>query len=377
VNSTSPDPQPAQTVALPTDPKALRKIVRELRDRADYLDTTGGKLLKKHGKTLAPEVQRILRDQLGALRAARSAAAGDGQVDQVRALDRAVAQFDDGLTSHLGRYRKSPTREFVEAIAWALVLTVGIRAFVFEAFKIPTGSMIPTLAIHDHLFVNKFLYGLKIPFTRVKFWALRDPLPGEIVVFEYPYDDDEDSAGKDLIKRVVAVAGQKVRMVDNVLHIDDQPVPRQVVEEAGDCGQGGGRRCRIVRECLGGQVYTTQHHVSPAPGLLEADNAAEWPPSEWSGLRYGAHARRYAPPDNKDFPNFVVPQGHLLVMGDNRDNSKDGRYFGLVPLDVVKGKAGVRWWAFADDWFKPELSRMFELVHSEAGGGSCAGWPAK
>ena len=388
---------PAPARALPADAKSLRRALRELRERADYLDASGSKLLKKHGKTLATEVDRLLRDQLSAMRGARTAAAGDGQLAQVQALDRAVAAFDEGLTVHLGQHRKSPTREFVEAIAVALLLTLAIRAFVFEAFKIPTGSMIPTLQIHDHLFVNKFLYGLKIPFTRIKFLALRDPAPGEIVVFEYPYDDDADSSGKDLIKRVIAVAGQKVRLVDNVIHIDGKPVKRKILEEAGDCGAssyGGMRKCRIARECLGGKLYITQHHVSVAPGLIDADNSADWPPAEYNGLRYGPHAMRYSPPENKDFPDFVVPVGHLLVMGDNRDNSKDGRFFGLVPLDTVKGKAGTRWWAYHDrtkeqtdaegvvgqipDWLRPDGGRMFEFVHTDVAGGTCDGWdPSK
>ncbi len=393
-----PPPEPGTAAsALPTDPKALRRALRELRERAEYLETTGTKLLRKHGKGLAADVAHILQDQLAAMRAARHAATGDGQLVAVQALDRAVAIFDEALMLHLGQHRKSPTREFIEAIAVALLLTLAIRAFVFEAFKIPTGSMIPTLQIHDHLFVNKFLYGLKIPFTRIKFLALRDPAPGEIVVFEYPYDDDADSSGKDLIKRVVAVAGQKVRLAGNVVHIDGKPVKRKILEEAGDCGQssyGDARKCRIAKECLGGKLYVTQHHVSIAPGFIDADNSADWPSPEWNSLRYGPHAMRYSPPENRDFPDFVVPPGHLLVMGDNRDNSKDGRFFGLVPLDTVKGKGGTRWWAYHDrpnsvtdtegwvgqlaDWMRPDVGRMFEFVHEDLPGGTCDIWdPSK
>ncbi len=370
-------PQPPN---VPTEPKALRRALRQLRERSEYLESTGESLLRKRGRLLSPEVLQVLRDQLAALRQARAQTAGDAGQEEVARFDRTVAAFDDGLNVHLGQFRKSPTRELVEAIALALLLTLGIRAFVFEAFKIPTGSMIPTLQIHDHLFVNKFLYGLKIPFTRLKYLALRDPKPGEIVVFEYPYDDDPDSAGKDLIKRVIAVAGQRVRMVDNAIQIDGKPIGRKIVDQAGDCGQssmGGAYRCKVVQECLGGFVYTAQHHVSAAPGLLDVDNSANWPPAEWNGLRYGPHAMRFSPPENREFPDFVVPDGHLLVMGDNRDNSKDGRFFGLVPLDTVKGKAGVRWWAFVDDWYRPELPRMFEFIHQDAPDGDCARWQAQ
>lgn len=366
----------SQSHPLPADPKALRRALRQLRERCEYLESAGENLLRKRGKLLPPEVLRLLRDQLTALRVTRAQTPGDATTEQITVFDKAVAQFDEALSIHLGQFRKSPTRELVEAIAIALLLTLGIRAFVFEAFKIPTGSMIQTLQIHDHLFVNKFLYGLKIPFTRLKYMTWREPKPGEIIVFEYPYDDDADSAGKDLIKRVIAVAGQKVRMVDNVIFIDGKPIKRKVLQQAADCGQSslGGYKCKVTRECIGGQLYIAQHHVSPALGLLDGDNNSDWPPAMWSGLRYGPHAMGYSPPDNSHFPDYLVPAGHMLVMGDNRDNSKDGRFFGLVPLDTVKGKAGVRWWAFVDDWYRPELTRMFEVIHQEAPDLDCANW---
>ncbi len=358
------------------DSRALRRWVRDLREKADYLDASGARLMRKHGRHLPAEIQTILGDQLANVRARRQQTKPDAGAEEVEQFDRAVAIFDESLTLHLGAHRKSATREYIEAIVWAVVLTLGIRAFVFEAFKIPTGSMIPTLQIHDHLFVNKFMYGLKIPFTRTKFLALRDPLPGEIVVFEYPYDEDADSGGKDLIKRVVAVAGDRVRLKDNVLWLNGKPVKRQVISELGECGQESmaGRKCKIAKECIGGHVFVTQHHVAVAPDLSDADNSPDWPSPLWNGLRYGPHAQQYSPPDNANYPDFIVPPGNLLVMGDNRDNSKDGRFFGLVPLETVKGKAAVRWWAFDDEWYKPMWSRMFQAVHEDAPGGSCDNW---
>lgn len=364
------------------DRRALRRQLRDLRERADYLDHSGTGLMRKYGKTLREDIRLLLQDQLATMRGARIAAGGEADAAAVERLERAVNAFDEALHLHLGTFRKSPTREYVEAIAWAALLTIGIRAFVFEAFKIPTGSMIPTLQVHDHLFVNKFLYGLKIPFTRIKFLALRDPRPGEVVVFEYPYDDDPDSTGKDLIKRVIAAPGDKVRMADNVLYLNGKPVKRHIVAAAGSCGKdtSSARMCRVARECIGGQIFTTQHHVSPAPEQYEVDNTPDWPWAERCSNKqwhqcYGPHAMVYAQADNRAFPDFEVPPGQLLVMGDNRDNSKDGRFFGLVPMEVVKGKAGIRWWAFSDDWFKPTTERMFTFVHDdEAPGGDCEQW---
>jgi hypothetical protein len=118
------------------------------------------------------------------------------------------------------------------------------------------------------------------------------------------------------------------------------------------------------KECINGFVYTSQHHVGVGPGQLAFDSAPDWPPAIFDVLRMTSHAQRYSPPENKDFPDFVVPPGHMLVMGDNRDNSKDGRFFGLVPLDTVKGKAGVL-------WFATDVSRIGTFVHHRTESGTC------
>lgn len=348
-------------------PEGLRTWKRLLQDGKDVLGSAQ-RLLHKHAKGLEPSVRMEVQEATERLSVVLDACTNTPQDGQPEALQQALAHADRTVDRHLGHLRKSATREYVEAIAWAMLLTVFIRAFVFEAFKIPTGSMIPTLQIQDHLFVNKFLYGLKIPFTRIKFLAIRQPLPGEVVVFEYPYDDDPDSSGKDLIKRVVAVGGQRVRLRDNHLIIDGKPIPRKVIEPSGDCGrEQGGLRCEVARECLGGIVYTTQHYTGATPGEPSMLGNPNWPFSELDEGNYGPHAQVYSAGVNKDWPDFVVPEGQLLVMGDNRDNSKDGRFFGLVPLNTVKGKAGIRWYA-------TDSSRIGELIHQTTADGTCNGF---
>ena len=354
---------------IPTEPKAQKRFVQELLERCRYLDESGGRLLRKHGQKVPEVVRADLDRQWQALHTAMAQKPLDHAL-----LDTLADPLDRALGEHMGQWRKSPTREYVESILWAVALTLVIRAFVFEAFKIPTGSMIPTLQIHDHLFVNKFLYGLKVPFTRIKLLQFHAPNRGDIIVFEYPYDDDPDSSGKDLIKRVIAVPGDRVRMANNQIVLNGKPIPRKVIAEEADCGQdSAGHHCRIARECLDGTVYTTQHHV-PWPGQTYNDNSPDWP-TAYTAPMAGPHASIYTQAENKDFPDFVVPPDHLLVMGDNRDNSKDGRFFGLVPFDTIKGKAGVRWFATAtaecDFLCKPDLSRMFTLVHETAPGGTC------
>ena len=354
---------------IPTDPAKRKRFHAELRERCVYLDESGGRLLRKHRKGLPDDVAQSLESQWQTLHDLLKAKSKD-----TAALLAIAEPFDQALDTHLGKWRKSATREYFDSIVWAVVLTLLIRIFVFEAFKIPTGSMIPTLQIHDHLFVNKFLYGLKLPFTRMKFLTLRHPHRGEIIVFEYPYKDGSGSEDKDLIKRVIGVAGDRLRLIDNVLQINGKPIPRKVIGENADCGQeGSGARCVVARECLDGVVYTTQHHI-PRPDEPFANGRPDWPTAT---VPSGAedNAAIYSLPLNKDFPDFVVPEGFVLGMGDNRDNSQDSRFFGLIPLDTIKGKAGVLWFATKDqncEWLcAPDMSRMFTLVHESAPGGTC------
>jgi len=372
-------------VVIPNDPKAYKRFVRQLRQRAEHLEDSGRAVIKKHAAKLTPAAKAELDARLATLSKMRKQ---EGVPGNTRLLSDAAQDFETLFDEHLGKYRQSLLREYTEAIFWAVMLTLLIRVVAFEAFKIPTGSMIPTLHVHDHLFVNKFIYGIKIPFTRIKFLAWRDPTPGEVIVFEYPYDDDPDSAGKDLIKRVAAVAGDKIHVADNVIHINGKPLQRKIVDQNNnvcsteackigtiDCQQenGEGHRCRRALECNGGHVYTTQHYVDEN-GQFARDNVPDWPPLTPDMLRAGPHAALYSPPENKDFPDFTVPHNFVLVMGDNRDNSKDGRFFGLVPLNTIKGKAGVLWWAFDNEPWQPDLGRMFSFVHHEAPGEQCDKW---
>ena len=402
-----------------SSPRAAKRRLAQLNEAAAWLLRDSKRLLKKHGDKLAAPTLAKLEQLRGDLEVACEAKPAKRDPDR---LEDAASALDDALDRHMGRWRKSPLREYVEAIGWAVVLALLIRAFVFEAFKIPTGSMIPTLHVHDHLFVNKFLYGIKIPFTRIKLLDFRIPQPGEIVVFEYPYDDDPESTGKDLIKRVIATPGQKVQVKANHLHVDGKPIPRNLTNASSDCGEavqaiaacsqdsskfclvappmdGGEARelpglwatreeaakaaqelegfwCKRYTECLSGIAYTSQHRVA---GEKVEDlvrwmgplNDPNWPPATLDPRRFGPHAEVYTSAENADFPGFSVPEGHLLVMGDNRDNSKDGRYFGLVPLNTVKGKAGFIWYAYRRDWYVPNFDRIGRLVHADATPGTC------
>jgi signal peptidase I len=177
---------------------------------------------------------------------------------------------------------QSKVREYVSSILIALVCFLFIRTSVVEAYRIPSGSMEDTLLIGDFLLANKFIYGARIPLVNLRLPAFRDPRAGDIVIFRSPVESD-----KTLIKRCVAVEGQTVEIRNKTLYID-------------------------------GKIYPL-----PAAGKF-VDPA----------VRLGEDLR-----DN--FGPVRIPPGHLFMMGDNRDNSFDSRYFGPVSRDAVLGEAMV------------------------------------
>lgn len=220
---------------------------------------------------------------------------------------------------------KSKPREYTEAILVALFFALLLRTFVVQAFRIPTGSMKDTLLVGDFLLVNKFIYGARtpdgIPWTDITFpvWRLptiREPQAGDIVVFKYPRDPKLD-----YIKRCIAVGGQTVEMRDGVVYIDGKPEgEKEFIKEEYDAAEGHAvRYYKITRPT--GQIYTIR-------------NYAEKP-----GDYYGP---------------ITVPPGQFFMMGDNRDNSQDSRYWDCLPRENVVGQALIIY--FSVDTDKPWLA---------------------
>ena len=188
--------------------------------------------------------------------------------------------------------RRSSVREYISSILIAVGLALLIRSTVVQAFYIPSGSMEDTLFVGDYLLANKFVYGapLEIPGVDAPLFrlpALRDPSPGDIVIFR-----SKTEPGRDLIKRCVAVGGQKVQVVNKVLYVDGEIIPDPPESK----------------------------HADP---------------------------RIYAAAGNQrdNFGPYTVPQDHYFMMGDNRDNSNDSRVFGAVPDHLIKGKAMILYWS--------------------------------
>jgi signal peptidase I len=189
--------------------------------------------------------------------------------------------------------KKKFIKEYLEPIIIAVMIALFIRAFIVQAFKIPSSSMEPTLLIGDHLLVSKFIYGIRIPFTDIKLFEFKKPKRGDIIVFIYPKD-----RSKDFIKRVIGSEGEKVEIIRNKIYINDV----------------------LIQDPWG--------HYSER--------------SDWT---------KYLQPMEK-FGPVVVPKDSLFVLGDNRDNSQDSRFWGFVNVNAVKGKALIiyfSWNGFAEN----------------------------
>lgn len=194
----------------------------------------------------------------------------------------------------------------------AILLASAVMFFVVQAFKIPSGSMRVTFVEGDHLFVNKFIYGIRVPLTDKKIFPFREITSGDIVIFRYPTDDrDSPHYGKDFIKRVVALPGQKVLIKEKKLFIDG-------VE----------------------QVEAYKQHVDPSiyPKYLDMRSPEFQKRWETGDLSSSGNEIR----DN--FGPVTIPPNHVFVMGDNRDRSFDSRFWGPLPKDAVKGRAWLLYW---------------------------------
>ena len=347
---------------------SARKNAKELLKESKRLARKSSTLSDERREELA-EAQRALADAL---------AADSG-------LDEAVAALEEKVDAWLSHLRKSRFREYVESIGVAVLFALTVRAFGFEAFQIPSPSMLPTLLVGDHLFVAKTSYGLRIPFTTNYLARWGEVERGDVIVFEFPSlevatqqhiqsidlqveryatrfggypatlddagvtavaridawnramqyapvaesyrlvsagadgefgtDDDltnENRAGlapgcvdqasvdhtKDYIKRVIGVAGDRIRLQDNHIYINDELIPRT------DLGADETGRAFGATETLGETEYEIRHRGS-----------------------------------NPNFAEIEVRQGYVFVMGDNRDNSSDGRCWGQVPISHIKGRS--------------------------------------
>ncbi len=246
--------------------------------------------------------------------------------------------------------KKGKFREYAEAIITAVLVAFLIRSFVVEPFKIPSSSMVPTLLVGDHIFVNKFIYGLRIPLTKKHYFQYKTPQRGDVVVFIYP--DDES---KDFIKRVIGVPGDEIKFDGTDYYLNGEKLSRTEVEVTQDPSNrrlldvtngawpkkipytASWRDFSIQRETIDGHDHLIQYEkdiVFRPLGHFVAENGG----------------------------TVKVPEGSLFVSGDNRDNSSDGREWGFVPMDNVKGKAMFVWLSLDNDHGWLRLNRFGKWI---------------
>jgi signal peptidase I len=200
-----------------------------------------------------------------------------------------------------------------------------LRSFLFEPFKIPSGSMIPTLLVGDLILVNKFTYGLRLPVVNVKLTEGTAPQRGDVMVFRYP-----PKPSLDYIKRVVGVPGDEVAYLNKKLTVNGQPVDKSAMPEFFD--EDAMRYAKQFQETVGGKRYRV---------LNDDDRPAFIPGAEDFPFKQNC---RYS----VEGVTCKVPQGHYFMMGDNRDNSLDSRYWGFVPDRNIVGKAFFIWMNFGN-----------------------------
>lgn len=241
-------------------------------------------------------------------RAAAAGAAGSGAVN------------DDAAKA--GPPREPILVEYARSFFPVLFLVLVLRSFIFEPFRIPSGSMMPTLLIGDFILVNKYAYGLRLPVVHTKILEIDDPERGDIAVFRYPLNP-----GLDYIKRIVGLPGDRIAYRDKTLFINGQPAPLDI--QGYYQPEGSERRdpnLLEVREQLG----DVNHRILVAPNRLNLRVENEW----------------------------VVPEGHYFAVGDNRDNSNDSRVWGFVPEENLVGKAVMIWFNWDMDGAGIQLGRV-------------------
>ncbi len=200
--------------------------------------------------------------------------------------------------------------EYARSFFPIVLIVLLLRSFLAEPFRIPSGSMMPTLLVGDFILVNKFTYGIRLPVINKKVLALNEPKRGDIVVFRYPKDP-----AVDYIKRVIGLPGDKIVYDQKKLYVNDKPVEQVSLGRYEGFGQGQDMTgAEHLRENLTG----IEHSILVRNDALSAEGV------------------------------YVVPEGNYFMMGDNRDNSNDSRYWGTVPEENLVGKAFFIWMSW--DW---------------------------
>ncbi|MBI4228243.1 MAG: signal peptidase I [Deltaproteobacteria bacterium] len=298
-----------------------------IKKKARHIYSESKNLFAKNRSKVQPEIAELIKEKLGQV----ELAINNGNASEIKLR---TDELESINKEHLSKFGKSRLRQNIEALLFAVILALLIRTFIIQPFKIRSGSMMSTLLVGDHLLVSKFIYGTKIPFTNNILLPLREIKHGDVIVFKYPNNENDSSKnGVHYIKRVVGLPGDRIDINGRGLIVNGVELPLNFVGDYYD-DRFGTRYDKYEEDLLG-----KKHIVIYEKG------------------------RDYTQRGNLP---VVVPPGHVFVMGDNRDNSQDSRFWGFVPIHDIEGQAFITHWSwdFDNDNFlnKVRWNRIFSLI---------------
>jgi len=260
-------------------------------------------------------------------------------------LLKTVKDVNEEFNKKLLKHKRNGFVEFVDSIWIIVIIALMIRFFAFESFRVPTGSMIPAIYIGDMLFVNKYIYGFRAPFTTKHIMPFKDPDRGEIVVFIFPGGSTIHQSGTfakivnamplsdstkekmltpDFVKRTIGLPGDKILLNGDKIFVNGSELKRKKINDnfVYVSSDGVRRVAEVFEETnIDGESYNVLYHK----GIGRSSGGCPYCGKE-----------------------FTVPDGKLFVMGDNRDNSHDSRYWGFVPMENLKGRASIIWFSVSE-----------------------------
>lgn len=282
-------------------------------------------------RDIPEEKRQIAQDLVAAATAAIEGFKKKSHAD----LTAAAIRVDEAFVKHLRPFKRNGFMEFVDSVWVVVLIALCIRFFLFESFRVPTGSMVPNIYIGDMLFVNKYIYGLRPPFTKLHFFRFKEPTRGEVVIFMYP-----ENPSQDFVKRVIGLPGDRIKLQGKRVIVNGIEVQRERLGLFNYVESRGGERdadwfIETNQDGVSYQVLYSQGSDIDHPGFLFDCKFCD--------------------------SEFTVPDDALFVMGDNRDVSLDSRFWGFVPLENLKGRASMIWFSVSlQEGF--HLDRMGEFI---------------